>query len=174
MCGTHFFECCLKSTPAHHPCSQKRRLPGDPFPPPPAPLPFDSRPALLFHPTQPQAPKKRVHVFKKFTYRGVDLDKLLSTPKEDLVTLFPSRIRRRFNRGTMTQKHNSLLKRLRKAKKEAKPAPGELHARPALVKVSLFVQGLVQLPGLKRSDEEAPHSHPLPTPPPPPTADAPS
>ena len=77
---------------------------------------------------------------KKFTYRGIDLDKLLSTPKDELVTLFPSRIRRRFNRGTMTQKHQGLLKRLRKAKKEAKPAPGELHARPALVKVSYFFQ----------------------------------
>ena len=72
---------------------------------------------------------------KKFTYRGVDLDKLLSMPPVDFVKMLPSRLRRRFDRQTLTKKHQGLLKRLRKAKKEAKPAPGELHARPAAVKV---------------------------------------
>ena len=75
---------------------------------------------------------------KKFTYRGVDLDKLLSMPPAEFTKMLPSRLRRRFDRSTLNQKHLGLLKRLRKAKKEAKPAPGELHARPATVKVSGF------------------------------------
>ena len=74
---------------------------------------------------------------KKFTYRGVDLDKLLSMPPAEFTKMLPSRLRRRFDRSTLNQKHLGLLKRLRKAKKEAKPAPGELHARPATVKVSV-------------------------------------
>ena len=65
----------------------------------------------------------------------MDLDKLLSMPPAEFVKMLPSRLRRRFDRQTLTKKHQSLLKRLRKAKKEAKPAPGELHARPAAVKV---------------------------------------
>ena len=57
-------------------------------------------------------------------------------PPVEFVKMLPSRLRRRFDRSTLTKKHQGFLKRLRKAKKEAKPAPGELHARPAAVKVS--------------------------------------
>ena len=39
-------------------------------------------------------PKKRT--FKKFAFKGVDLDALLDMSTDDLVKLFPSRIRRRY------------------------------------------------------------------------------
>jgi small subunit ribosomal protein S15e len=39
-------------------------------------------------------PKKRT--FRKFSYRGVDLDALLDMSSEDLVQLFPARARRRY------------------------------------------------------------------------------
>ncbi|RYG52355.1 30S ribosomal protein S19 [archaeon] len=63
---------------------------------------------------------KKKRAFKKFSYRGVDLDKLLDMSIQEVTELLPSRIRRRFSRG-LTQKHLTLLKKLRKAKKETKP-----------------------------------------------------
>eukprot|EP00699_Malawimonas_sp_californiana_P001660 EC715960.1.p2 GENE.EC715960.1~~EC715960.1.p2 ORF type:complete len:154 (+),score=40.61 EC715960.1:2-463(+) len=69
--------------------------------------------------------------FRKFTYRGVDLDQLLDMDYDQLVTLFPSRIRRRFSRG-LKRKHLALLARLNKSKREA--APGE---KPAVVRTHL-------------------------------------
>ncbi|KAK7821125.1 40s ribosomal protein s15 [Quercus suber] len=41
-----------------------------------------------------QPPKKRT--FKKFSYRGVDLDALLEMSTDDLVKLFTARARRRY------------------------------------------------------------------------------
>ena len=41
-----------------------------------------------------QQPKKRT--FKKFTFRGVDLDALLDMSSDELVELFHARARRRF------------------------------------------------------------------------------
>ncbi|KAK7828760.1 hypothetical protein U0070_006545 [Myodes glareolus] len=60
--------------------------------------------------------KKRT--FRKFTYRGVDLDQLLGTSYEQLMQLYNVQQRRRLNRGLWRKKH-SLLKRLRKAEKGA-------------------------------------------------------
>jgi len=57
-------------------------------------------------------PKKRT--FKKFAFKGVDLDALLDMSTDDLVKLFSSRIRRRFSRG-LTRKPMALIKKLRKA-----------------------------------------------------------
>ena len=45
-----------------------------------------------------EALKKR-RTFRKFTYRGVDLDQLLDMNHEQLMELFPCRIRRKFSRG---------------------------------------------------------------------------
>ena len=42
----------------------------------------------------PGIPKKRT--FKKFSFRGVDLDALLDMSTDELVKLFPARARRRF------------------------------------------------------------------------------
>ena len=77
---------------------------------------------------------KKVRVFKKFTYRGVDLEKLLTMKPANYIELLPARLRRRFTRG-LTRKHTNLLQKLRKAKKEAKVAPGETTARPPTIKV---------------------------------------
>merc|ERR1711887_264707 len=78
--------------------------------------------------------KKRT--FRKFTYRGVDLDQLLDMNNEQLVELFPARQRRRFRRG-LKRKHMALLKRLRKAKKECpaleKPEVVKTHLRNMII-----------------------------------------
>ncbi|KAK2107201.1 ribosomal protein S15 [Saguinus oedipus] len=54
--------------------------------------------------------QKKQRTFRKFTYRGVDLDQLLDIVHQQ----------QRLNRG-LRRKQRSLLKRLRKAKKEAPP-----------------------------------------------------
>uniref|UniRef100_A0A453BK50 40S ribosomal protein S15 n=1 Tax=Aegilops tauschii subsp. strangulata TaxID=200361 RepID=A0A453BK50_AEGTS len=56
-------------------------------------------------------PKKRT--FRKFSYRGVDLDALLDMSTDDLVQMFPARARRRFKRG-LKRKPMALVKKLRK------------------------------------------------------------
>ncbi|KAM0004680.1 putative glutathione dehydrogenase (ascorbate) [Helianthus debilis subsp. tardiflorus] len=58
------------------------------------------------------APKKRT--FKKFNFRGVDLDALLDMSTDELVKLFTARARRRFQRG-LKRKPMALIKKLRKA-----------------------------------------------------------
>ncbi|OEL30861.1 40S ribosomal protein S15 [Dichanthelium oligosanthes] len=79
-------------------------------------------------------PKKRT--FRKYSYRGVDLDALLDMSTDDLVQLFPARARRRFQRG-LKRKPMALVKRLRKAKKEApageKPEPVRTHLRNMII-----------------------------------------
>jgi small subunit ribosomal protein S15e len=80
------------------------------------------------------AAKKRT--FRKFTFRGVDLDQLLDMNSDELVQLFRARIRRRFARG-LKRKPLALIKKLRKAKKEAeggeKPAPVRTHLRNMII-----------------------------------------
>ncbi|GMQ01402.1 hypothetical protein CsSME_00048053 [Camellia sinensis var. sinensis] len=56
-------------------------------------------------------PKKRT--FKKFSFRGVDLDALLDMSTDELVKLFTARARRRFQRG-LKRKPMALIKKLRK------------------------------------------------------------
>ena len=46
---------------------------------------------LLFQAAAAELKKKRT--FRKFTYRGVDLDQLLDMNNEQLMELFPCRIR---------------------------------------------------------------------------------
>merc|ERR1712088_479473 len=48
---------------------------------------------------QKAAELKKRRTFRKFTYRGVDLDQLLDMSNEQLMELFPCRMRRKFNRG---------------------------------------------------------------------------
>ncbi|XP_028111419.1 40S ribosomal protein S15-like [Camellia sinensis] len=57
-------------------------------------------------------PKKRT--FKKFSFRGVDLDALLDMSTDELVKLFTARARRRFQRG-LKRKPMALIKKLHKA-----------------------------------------------------------
>ncbi|EFH38768.1 40S ribosomal protein S15 [Arabidopsis lyrata subsp. lyrata] len=78
--------------------------------------------------------KKRT--FKKFSFRGVDLDALLDMSTDDLVKHFSARVRRRFSRG-LTRKPMALIKKLRKAKIEApageKPAAVRTHLRNMII-----------------------------------------
>ena len=62
--------------------------------------------------------KKRA--FRKFTFKGIDLDKLLALTNEELMGLVSARARRRMSRG-LKRKPMALIKRLRRAKKDAKP-----------------------------------------------------
>merc|ERR1711972_58083 len=48
---------------------------------------------------QKAAELKKRRTFRKFTYRGVDLDQLLDMSNEQLMELFPCRMRRKFTRG---------------------------------------------------------------------------
>lgn len=62
--------------------------------------------------------KKRT--FKKFTYRGIELDQLLDLTNDELMELVCARARRRMSRG-LKRKPMALIKRLRQAKKDAPP-----------------------------------------------------
>ncbi|CAO3649607.1 unnamed protein product [Cunninghamella echinulata] len=75
------------------------------------------------------APRKRT--FRKFSYRGVNLDQLLDLSSEQFMELVHARARRRFQRG-LKRKPMGLIKKLRKAKTEAVP-----NERPATVKTHL-------------------------------------
>lgn len=57
--------------------------------------------------------KKRT--FRKYSYRGVDLDQLLDMKTDALVELFHARARRRFQRGLNRNCH-TLIKKLRKVR----------------------------------------------------------
>lgn len=63
-----------------------------------------------------EAPKRRT--FRKFTYRGVDLEQLLDMGTEEMAELLPARARRRIGRG-LKPKSVALIKKLRDAKKNA-------------------------------------------------------
>ena len=76
-----------------------------------------------------EAPKRRT--FRKFTFRGIDLEKLMDLDSTQIMDLMHSRVRRRFARG-LKRKPMGLIKRLRKEK--TKVAPGE---KPDTVKTHL-------------------------------------
>ncbi|KAJ3821378.1 ribosomal protein S19-domain-containing protein [Lentinula raphanica] len=77
------------------------------------------------------AEMKKKRTFRTFSYRGVELDKLLDMSNEDFVELVHARARRRFQRG-LKRRPLGLIKKLRKAKKEAPP-----NEKPAVVKTHL-------------------------------------
>ena len=83
--------------------------------------------------TETQQKKK---TFKKQIYRGVELEKLLEYPMDQLVKLLKSRQRRRFAHG-IHQRYDRLIKKLRKARKEApygeKPKAVKTHLRNCIV-----------------------------------------
>merc|ERR1711937_448417 len=78
--------------------------------------------------------KKRT--FKKYSFRGIDLDKLLDLSNQELMELFRARQRRKFSRG-IKRKPIALLKKLRKAKRETaygeKPEPVKTHLRNMVI-----------------------------------------
>ena len=79
---------------------------------------------------------KRKRTFKKFTYRGIDLDKLLDMNSAELTQLVHCRARRRFTRG-LKRKPMALIKKLRKAKRTCvegeKPDVVRTHLRNMIV-----------------------------------------
>jgi small subunit ribosomal protein S15e len=80
--------------------------------------------------------KKTKKAFKKFSYRGVDLEQLLELKTDKLVELFCARQRRRFRRG-LGRKPLALVKKLRKAKREVqgmdKPETIRTHLRNMII-----------------------------------------
>merc|ERR1712099_229707 len=81
-----------------------------------------------------EQPKKRT--FKKYTWGGIDLDKLLDFSNQDLMELFRARQRRKFSRG-IKRKPIAFLKKLRKAKRETaygeKPEAVKTHLRNMII-----------------------------------------
>eukprot|EP01012_Entosiphon_sulcatum_P032391 TRINITY_DN41205_c0_g1_i1.p2 TRINITY_DN41205_c0_g1~~TRINITY_DN41205_c0_g1_i1.p2 ORF type:complete len:152 (+),score=36.98 TRINITY_DN41205_c0_g1_i1:494-949(+) len=79
---------------------------------------------------------KKKRQFRKFTYRGIELEALLDLSNEELARMMPARIRRRFQRG-LKRKPMALIKKLRKAKKAApvgeKPQPVKTHLREMII-----------------------------------------
>merc|ERR1712115_758886 len=81
-----------------------------------------------------RSPSQRKRTFKKFSYRGIEMDKLLDLSTEELFKMFNCRHRRSFRRG-VSRKHNTVINRMAKAKKNmsteagAKPAPVKTHCR---------------------------------------------
>ncbi|KAJ3363206.1 ribosomal protein S15 [Allomyces arbusculus] len=74
---------------------------------------------------------KKKRTFRKFSYRGVELDQLMDLTSDQFVELVHCRARRRFQRG-LKRKPMALIKKLRKAKKETEP-----NEKPATVKTHL-------------------------------------
>ncbi|EIM19383.1 40S ribosomal protein S15 [Wallemia mellicola] len=74
---------------------------------------------------------KKRRTFRKFQYRGIELDQLLDLKNEEFMDLVHARARRRFQRG-LKRGPLGLIKKLRKAKKETPP-----NEKPAVVKTHL-------------------------------------
>merc|ERR1712000_364015 len=74
--------------------------------------------------------------FRKYSYRGIDLEKLLDMSNQDLMELFRARARRKFSRG-IKRAPITLLKKLRKAKRETaygeKPEAVKTHLRNMVI-----------------------------------------
>ena len=79
---------------------------------------------------------KKKRTFRKFTFRGVELDQLLDMKNDQLLPLLHCRARRRLSRG-LKRKPMALIKRLRKAKKETpeleKPQAIKTHLRNMVI-----------------------------------------
>merc|ERR1711869_31162 len=76
-------------------------------------------------------PKKKT--FRKYSYRGVDLENLLVMQMAEPMDLVHARARRRFKHG-LKRSYYSLLKRLRAAKRACDTAAGE---KPECIKTHL-------------------------------------
>ncbi|KAJ1920147.1 40s ribosomal protein S15 [Mycoemilia scoparia] len=73
----------------------------------------------------------RKRTFRKFSYRGVELENLLEMSNEEFIQLIHARARRKFQRG-IGRKPMGLIKKLRKAKQEA-----PVNEKPEVVKTHL-------------------------------------
>jgi len=74
--------------------------------------------------------------FRKFTFRGLELERLLDLSHEELLGFVTARARRRMQRG-LKRKPMALIKKLRKAKAATgpldRPAPIKTHLRDMIV-----------------------------------------
>eukprot|EP00027_Filamoeba_sp_ATCC50430_P002717 CAMPEP_0168543150 /NCGR_PEP_ID=MMETSP0413-20121227/1733_1 /TAXON_ID=136452 /ORGANISM="Filamoeba nolandi, Strain NC-AS-23-1" /LENGTH=149 /DNA_ID=CAMNT_0008573085 /DNA_START=539 /DNA_END=988 /DNA_ORIENTATION=+ len=90
--------------------------------------------------------QRKKRTFRKFSYRGVDLEHLLDLSQANLLDLLPCRARRRLGKRGLKRKHLALLKKLRKTKKEApsgeKPAVVKTHLRDMII-VPEMIGGVV-------------------------------
>ena len=97
---------------------------------------LDSIPLCAGWQDEDAAALKKKRTFRKFTFRGVDLDALLDLTSEQLMELVHARARRRFSRG-LKKKGMSLVKKLRKAKKDCgqydKPDVVKTHLRNMII-----------------------------------------
>jgi len=62
---------------------------------------------------------KKKRFFKKFTFRGLDLEQLVNMSSSELIKIFTARGRRKFCRG-LQQKSITFLRKLRQVKKDIK------------------------------------------------------
>ena len=81
--------------------------------------------------------QKKNRSFRKYSYRGVDLEQLLDMSNDEMVELYGARQRRRFQRG-LNRKCMALIKKLRKARKAVegtneKPEPVRTHLRNMVI-----------------------------------------
>ncbi|KAJ1825624.1 ribosomal protein S15, partial [Coemansia sp. RSA 2708] len=78
----------------------------------------------------------RRRTFRKFTFRGVDLEQLLDVPSEEFMHMVTCRARRKFQRG-LKRKPMGLIKKLRVAKQNTpeleKPACVRTHLRNMII-----------------------------------------
>lgn len=79
--------------------------------------------------------KKRT--FRKFSYRGIDLEHLLELPSASLIQLVNARARRRFAHRGVKRKSMALLKRLNASKRNVgvgeKPEVVKTHLRNMII-----------------------------------------
>lgn len=81
---------------------------------------------------------KKKRTFRKFSFRGLDLDALLDLSTEGVMDIVHARARRRFNRGLLLKRSaKQLKKKLMKAKKECgsydKPDVVKTHLRDMII-----------------------------------------
>src|SRR5690606_10744713 len=70
---------------------------------------------LLFSLQSTEKTQTKKRSFRKFSYRGTDLENLLDLSNEQLVELLPARARRHFSHRGLRRKHLALVKKLRAA-----------------------------------------------------------
>jgi len=80
--------------------------------------------------------------FKKFNYRGVELEKLMTLSQEEFKQLVHARVRRRLNRKSIKVKHKILARKLLKSKMATtgidKPVPVMTHLRDMVITPELI------------------------------------
>merc|ERR1712186_308987 len=80
---------------------------------------------------------KKRRTFKKFSYRGIDLDDLLNMSTEEFTNMTNSRHRRSLRRG-LEKKHSNLIAKLNKEKLAVqgtmeRPKPVKTHLRDIMI-----------------------------------------